>query len=271
MRPHSLPWIDPNRPLIVGVLGGMGPMATVEAFRRITVATPGIIDQDHLHVVVDSDPSIPDRTNALIAGSRSPLPGLVASARRLAVAGAGIICMPCNSAHAFFKPLQADSPVPIVHMPEETASVVAGQDLRQLGLLATAGTVASGVYRDAFLRYGLELVTPDAAGQRRVSESIARIKAGQLDEALGALLPVAHAFGRSGSRMLILGCTEISLIGPQLAAVGTTLDALQIMAERTVDYALGRSRLASIYPPRPPARDERAPGLGTSAGAADGP
>jgi aspartate racemase len=232
-----------RRPLVVGILGGMGPMATVEAFRRITVATPAEKDQDHLHVIVDSDASIPNRTDAVIAGGPSPLPALRASANRLVRAGAGLICMPCNTAHVFFEPLQRAVPVPIVHMIEETAAVVARAGYRRLGLLATSGTVASGVYQEVFLRHGLQVVGPSVASQDCVSEGIDRIKGGRLSDGLEALLPVATEFGRRGIRTLIVGCTEISLVVPQLSAVGAVVDALEIMAERTVDYAFGRHRL----------------------------
>ena len=173
MRPVRAVMAVPGRPLTMGILGGMGPMATVEAFRRITLGTPGRIDQDHLHVIVDSDSSIIDRTDALVDGGPSPLPALSASAERLTVAGADILCMPCKTAHAFFGPLQAGVPVPIVHMLDETAAVVASRGLPSLRLLATAGTVASGVYQDAFLRRNLAVAVPDVAGQRQISEGIA--------------------------------------------------------------------------------------------------
>lgn len=226
-------------------------MATAETFRRIILATPARTDQQHLHVIVDSDPSIPDRTDALIRGGPSPLPGLLASARRLVVAGAAIICMPCNTAHVYFRAVQEEFDVPIVHMVEETASVVAGRGDRSIGLLATAGTVASGVYHQVFLRHGLQVITPPPACQRRVSEAIALIKAGHVSKGCEALLPTVAEFGENGARTLVLGCTEISLVGSQLASAGTVLDAMQVMVDSTVDYALGRRRLPSMGRPQP--------------------
>lgn len=240
---------------MVGILGGMGPMATVEAFRRITLATPAQTDQEHLHVIVDSDASIPDRTDALTRGGPSPLPGLLASARRLVLAGVDIICMPCNTAHVYFEPLQGALDVPVVHMLEEAASVVAREGDRSLGLLATTGTVASGVYTDVFLGRGLQVITPEPPFQRLVSEAIGLIKAGRLSEGLEILLPVGAELRRTGARTLVLGCTEISLLAPQLAPVCPVLDALQVMVDSTVDYALGRRRLPSARRLDPSAAD----------------
>lgn len=231
--------------LAVGILGGMGPMATVEAFRRITRATPAAADQEHLHVIVDSDPSIPDRTEAVLGKGPSPLPGLLASAERLAIAGAELICMPCNTAHVFFSALQRTLPVPIVHMIVETAGVAANRGDRIFGLLATPGTVASGIYRDVFRRHGLDIVVPSVESQWHVSEAINLIKAGRVSDALEALLPTAEDLGHSGGRTLILACTEISLVSSQLASVGVVLDSLQVMVESTVDYALGSRSIPS--------------------------
>ena len=240
-----------GKPKVVGLLGGMGPMATAETFRRIILATPARTDQQHLHLIVDSDPSIPDRTDALIRGGPSPLPRLLASARRLVVAGADVICMPCNTAHVYFGAVQGEVEVPIVHMVEETASVVVDRGDRSIGLLATAGTVASGVYHQVFLRHSLQVVTPPPACQRRVSEAIALITAGRVSTGSEALLPTVAELGENGTRTLVLGCTEISLVGPELASAGTILDAMQIMVDSTVDYALGRRRLPSVSPPHP--------------------
>lgn len=221
-------------------------MATVETFRRITLATPATTDQEHLHVIVDSNPSIPDRTDAVARGGPSPLPGLSMSAGRLLAAGAEVICMPCNTAHIFLRPLQQQLTVPIVHMLDETAKFVAGRGDRSLGLLATVGTVVTAIYQDAFLQHGLHVVTPDVEVQERVSEAIALIKGGRPSQALAVLLPAAEEFGLGGTRTLILGCTEISLVSSQLASVGPVVDSLQVMVDSTVAYALRRRPLPSM-------------------------
>ena len=99
-------------PLVVGAVGGMGPAATAEAFRRIVAATPAQRDQDHLHVIIDSDPLIPDRTRALLHGGSDPRPRLIAAARRLEAAGAQVLCMPCNTAHAIHADVRGNSAFP---------------------------------------------------------------------------------------------------------------------------------------------------------------
>ena len=169
-----------RRGVVVGILGGMGPMATVEAYRRIVLATPARRDQDHLHVIIDADPSVPDRTLAIIDGGPDPRPWLGASAARLVAAGAEIICMPCNTAHAFYPWLQDRVPVPIIHMVDEVAADATRVGARIVGLLSTQGTIATGIYSDTLTRAGLECRMPSDAAQSRVDEAIALVKAGDV-------------------------------------------------------------------------------------------
>jgi aspartate racemase len=220
----------------------MGPMATVETFRRITDAVPARRDQDHLHVVIDSDPSIPDRTAALLDGGRSPVPALVAGAARLVRAGAQIVCMPCNTAHAFLPAVRSACPVPVVDMLGETATVAesGGRD-RSYGLLATTGTARTGLYQRAFGRRGLDVVVPPAPAQETVALAIGLVKAGRRDEAADLLRPVALGLRSVGADVAVLGCTEISLLREELAGVVDVLDALQVMVDATVAVALGRA------------------------------
>jgi aspartate racemase len=103
----------------IGIIGGMGPLATADLYRKIIEVTPAVRDQDHLHVIIDADPTIPDRTAALLGNGPDPLPKLVAAARRLEDAGAGILIMPCNTAHAFLPVLQRAVRIPFIDMTEE--------------------------------------------------------------------------------------------------------------------------------------------------------
>lgn len=224
-------------PLTVGVIGGMGPLATVEAFRLITAATPAHRDQDHLHVLVDSCAATPDRTLALLHGGPNPLPWLQRSAVRLIGAGAEVLCLPCNTAHAFYDDLVASLSVPVVHMINETLDRVWG-DGRRYALLATAGTVNAGIYTDAFAKRGLPLDVPSPAEQVDISTAIAAVKEGRpLVEAAGYCVPVVQALADRGAQGVVLGCTEMSLLREALTMVLPTMDALQIMADAVVAHA----------------------------------
>ncbi|HSN43409.1 MAG TPA: amino acid racemase [Propionibacteriaceae bacterium] len=222
--------------LVVGVLGGMGPMATADTFRRLVLATPARTDQEHLHIIVDSDPSVPDRTAALLHRGADPRPWLEASGRRLAAAGAEIVCMPCNTAHAFHSWLQERIPVPIVNMLEETGTAAAATGCTSFGLLATAGTVRTGLYQGVFERRGLTLLSPSEPAQDHVSRAIAAIKAG---ESVGDLCgpAVRELLGR-GIETLVVGCTELSLIAGSLADSALVIDALDVLVRVTVEAAL---------------------------------
>ncbi|HZF84509.1 MAG TPA: amino acid racemase, partial [Burkholderiaceae bacterium] len=131
----------------VGVLGGMGPLATVDFMHKLLDATPARCDQDHLPLLVSSIPQVPDRTAAYRGEGASPLPALIASGRRLVDGGAALVVMPCNTAHLWFEPLQAALGVPMLHLVDaalaEAAEAVGGAPL---GLLATEATLASGLY-----------------------------------------------------------------------------------------------------------------------------
>lgn len=230
-----------GRRLVVGVIGGMGPLATVEAYRLITKATPAARDQDHLHVIVDSDPSVPDRTAALLDGGPSPLPWLVASATRLTGAGAEVLALPCNTAHAFHRELQASTSAPVVHMIREAA--VGCVDGEPRGLLATQGTTATGLYQAEFEATGTSLLIPTDQEQQHVNEAIRLVKSGAPLEAASAhCRPVAAAMFERGASGLVLGCTEISLLRELLGSAGPIVDALDVMARVTVDMAMGERR-----------------------------
>ncbi|HDL85860.1 MAG TPA: amino acid racemase, partial [Candidatus Acetothermia bacterium] len=147
----------------IGILGGMGPEATVELFRRIIALTPAKRDQDHLHVLIDSNPKIPDRTAAIRGQGESPLPLLIAAAKNLERAGADFIIIPCNTAHHWLHELREIISIPIIDMIGQTAERVASQQssAQWIGLLSTEGTLRSGLYQNAFASRGIALLVPN--------------------------------------------------------------------------------------------------------------
>jgi len=223
----------------VGILGGMGPEATVELFRRIIALTTAKRDQDHLHVLIDSNPKIPDRTAAILAQGESPLPLLIAVAKNLERAGADFIIIPCNTAHYWLHELREVVSIPIIDMIGETAARVATNipALRTIGLLATTGTLRSNLYQRAFARSGVDLLVPSEEEDAAIMRAIHGIKAGD-HTVREAVIGVAHGLVARGAEGIIPGCTELSLVVSQDSLSVPVFDPLSILAERAVALAM---------------------------------
>lgn len=234
---------NPQMDRMIGILGGMGPEATLDLYRRIIRLVPARKDQDHPRVLIYSNPKIPDRTLAILGEGPSPLEALVESARVLERAGAGIIAIPCNASHHFLPEIAPRIGIPLLDMIGETCRrIVSGRpSIERVGLLAASGTVRGGVYHRTLEKAGLRVLVPDAPGQERLHRAIMQVKAGAHDEGTRELF---HAAGRSlvrrGAQAVILGCTEIPLAFDPEAAGYPTLDATEILAEAAVDWALGK-------------------------------
>jgi aspartate racemase len=228
---------------IVGVLGGMGPEASADFYLRLTAATPAQRDQEHLRVIIDSNPKIPDRTESIRTGSKATLRALIESARLLESAGAELLVMPCNSAHFWYDRLVAEVRVPFINMIEEVFLAVERAGLTRVGLLATTGTVRSGVYAEA--AGDIVLLEPDEALQNRIQEAIYRIKGrpGQWPEESRATFSEAIEVLRGkGAEGIILGCTEIPIVvKPDRFPEVPIFDSTQILVEATLREALPRT------------------------------
>lgn len=209
---------------IIGILGGMGPAATADFYAKLVSMTPGHRDQDHLRTLIWSDPTIPDRTAALLGNGPDPTPWLLNGSRMLREAGATVIAIPCNTAHAFVPRIADHVGLPIVHMIGEAVRHLATlrPTVRTAGLLATTGTVCTGLYQEWLARADINLVLPDPASQdAEVMAAIRAVKAGVRGPA--ATLPLARAARRlteQGAQAIIAGCTEIPLgLAPEAVPV----------------------------------------------------
>jgi len=224
-----------NKHKTIGVLGGMGPAATVEYFRRLVAATPASADQDHIHILIDNDPRIPNRIEAILYGGPTPVPALVTMAKRLETAGAEILTIPCNTVHYYLQNVRAVLRIPVIDMIAET---VARLDVDVVGLLATTGTVLSGLYQDACKARGIRVVVPEDEDQCTLVRAIDAIKAARrFDDIEEALRPVVHALHDRGAEAIIAGCTEISLLeGAHLA--DRWIDALDCLVDAALREAM---------------------------------
>ncbi len=227
---------------IVGVLGGMGPAATAEFFRRLVDATPAQTDEEHLHVIVDNDPSVPDRTNAILRGGPSPAEALAAIARRLERAGADLLVMPCNTAHVYIEEIRASVSIPALDMIRETVAVIGRSSV---GLLATDGTIETGLFQEACEARGVRVVVPTSADQRSIMDAIASIKRGENPRRIEEEIePIVCRLEREGAEAVIAGCTEISLVPGDGMSI-PWIDALDCLVEATLRDAWPGVRLGN--------------------------
>jgi len=231
---------------IVGILGGMGPAATADLYTKIIAATPATCDQDHLHVVIWADPTVPDRSRALLQGSADPTPWLLRGATQLVAMGAAFIAVPCNTAHAFFPAIEREITVPLMHMMDETATAVelAHSSIERVGLLATTGTIASGLYQEWFAKHHIEVIVPnDDLQERAVMGAIHRVKAGKIGRDTTDILSEAAVFlVEHGAEALIAGCTELPLVFCDGDASVPVIDPTRVLAEAIVLRACASQR-----------------------------
>jgi len=202
---------------IIGILGGMGPEATADLFMKIIRATPAARDQDHLRIIVDNNPQIPDRTQAILAGGADPVPAMTETARNLVRAGAELIVIPCNTAHYYFDRITAAVPVPVLHIVRETAGYIRQEHpaVRSVGLLATTGTIKTRLYHDEMGAAGFNVLTPPEPVQEEVMAAIYGrdgIKAGHLAMPAEIMRRAAGGLIEAGAEAVVCGCTEIPLI-----------------------------------------------------------
>ena len=193
----------------LGVIGGMGPLATADFLRKLAEETPAARDQDHVPVLVWGDCAAPDRTAALVAGASSPLDALLKAAEGLRNAGSLALVMPCNTAHAWAAAIAAQSARPLLHIAEAVADEASRAGIKTLGLMATRGTVAAGFYGPVLARHGVALVLPDDGVQQRIDLGIADVKAGRVDTARTRFAAAHAALTRAGAESCALACTEI--------------------------------------------------------------
>ena len=220
----------------LGVLGGMGPQATQMFYQFVLDRTDAARDQDHLPALILSDTGMPDRTTAILSGDTEALDGrLLADARLLEGCGCTAIAIPCNTSHYFVDRLQGDVGVPVLHMIRETAAALARQGKKRPGILATDGTIRTGLYQKECAALGLEAVAPDANTQKLVMSIIYdEIKQGEK----GSREKFAHidkAIRAAGCDCAILACTELSVFATYHPLPPFYVDAMMVLAERAVE------------------------------------
>lgn len=219
----------------LGILGGMGPQASQTFYQMILDHTDAGCDQEHLPALILSDTGMPDRTEALLSGRGETVYNrLLADARFLAGAGCTAIAIPCNTSHYFADRLQGELPIPIVNMIRETVKLLAEKGKKRAGILATDGTVQTGVYQTECARAGIEGIIPDEKTQKLVMSVIYdEIKRGEKGsrEKFAAIDKVLRNMGCDSA---ILGCTELSVYRVWHGLPDFYLDAMEVLAKKSI-------------------------------------
>ncbi len=224
----------------IGILGGMGPEASADLFLKILDETAAVRDQEHIPMLLDSNTRISDRTAAILSGGPDPRPELIRSAKRLERAGAELLVMACNTAHFFYDDIAREVAVPFLHMPCETAKHVAKKGYRAVALLATSGTVKTGVYADAFAAEApdAQLLLPDEKGQDEVMKLIYDgVKQGRRDYPTDGIRAALADLTARGAQGFVLGCTELPLAFRYGGIDAPAVDPTRVLARAAVRAA----------------------------------
>lgn len=219
----------------LGVIGGLGPMATAYFLELIVAMTDASRDQEHPEIIVMNIPSIPDRTAYILGkSSENPVIPMVALGKQLKELGVSVIATPCITAHYFHEQLQKGIDLPVIHAIRATAVTIKNAGIRRVGLMATDGTVQSGIFQKEVEAAGMEMLLPSPTAQAKVMSIIYDyVKAG-LTPDMSLFEDVQQELFESGAEVIVLGCTELSLLKKDYPLGSGILDALEVLARESV-------------------------------------
>lgn len=221
----------------LGILGGLGPMASVYFYEMLTAHTKASCDAEHIDLVLSSRATTPDRTAYIIGQSEvDPRPAMIEDAKKLQDWGCTHIAIPCNTAHYFYDSIAAAVSVPVLNIMEETAACLAADGIRCAGILATDGTVLSHSYEKYLDAHGIRCVLPSSENQMQIMQIIyGQIKKGQHAD-MRRFRACAKELFDLGAERIILGCTELSLIKREehLSPHRAFLDSMEVLAKATI-------------------------------------
>ena len=221
----------------IGILGGMGPLATADLFRKIVLMTKAGCDNEHLRIYIDNNANIPDRTGAILQGGKDPVEEMSSALRNLEQRGADCIIMPCNTAHYFLPRLQEQTTVPFISMLAETAKSCAKMfPGKTAGIMGTRGTLASGLYNKALEAEGVAYVLPEEADRDVLMTAIYDCVKGGKDIELvrEPMEGVMQHMRAAGADYFILGCTELPIVAEELKLEGDFIDPTSELAKAAI-------------------------------------
>lgn len=222
----------------IGVLGGMGPYATLDFLRLLLDLTPAIKESEHYRVIVDSNPRIPSRTRAYLFGEADPVPEMREGVKSLIRAGADFIVVPCNSAHYFMPRVLEDINFPFIDMVESTSKVILEQGWKKVGVLAGEVTVGAGLYEKYLGAHGVKVIHVDDEEQKLVRDVIEDVKGGSITSCTDSTLMMLYeTLIKNGAQSIILGCTELQAVDRNLKVKTPIIDSLEVLAQTAITKA----------------------------------
>lgn len=222
----------------IGIMGGMGPMATVDLMKKIILATPASKDQEHIPMLVDNNSQIPDRTKAIMGQGASPAPEMVKTAKRLMMAGADFIIIACNTAHYFLPEILPQISIPVLSIIDVTTNSALEKGFKSVGLLATTGTVSTGLYQKKLEASGIQCITPPTDKQHLIDDMIYQgVKANNENYDTRAVKELLAEMQNAGAEAFILGCTEVPVAVSMYKLQGKFIDATDELAKAAIKFA----------------------------------
>jgi aspartate racemase len=229
----------------------MGPLATADFLRELTRQTPALRDQDHFRVLVYSNPHVPDRSSAILGEGESPLPALLSGLEFLERGGVDVVAIPCNASHFWIGDLRSASAAPIIDIVEAVRDALVRHGVEgPVGVLATRGTIQSGIYNRRLSAAGFRVVEPSPEEQGAfVDASIRSVKAGRLEEGRRLALQALECLERRGAAAVVLGCTEFPIVLTEAATVhgSPIVNSTVAQARACVEWARARGSLEAKH------------------------
>ncbi len=229
--------------LLVGVLGGLGPEATVDFMARVLALTPAASDQDHVHMLVDQNPSVPNRQEAVLRDGEDPTPAIVEMAKRLESAGCEFLVMPCNTAHAWEEAIRAATSIPFLSIVDATVAAIP-KDISKVGLMTTPAGLATNCYQNVLADRGIETIEHNAAEVQELMKLVYSIKVGETGAGVtDAMRGLAENLVERGAELIIFGCTEIPIVLNAEELAVPAQSSTDELAKRTIAVARGTEAL----------------------------
>ena len=220
----------------LGVIGGLGPMATALFMQMVTEMTDAEVDQEHIEMLIHSCPQIPDRTSYILDHAKAdPKPEMIRVGQGLAAQGADLIAIPCITANYFYTELEEGIRIPIINAIQETHRYLTERNIHSVGLMATSGTVESGLFQKEFLSPDSRLIVPSKERQREVMHLIYKNVKANRPPQMELFERISEELRAGGAEVILLGCTELSVIREDYEIGSGYLDVMQLMAKCAVE------------------------------------
>lgn len=232
--------------LVVGVIGGLGPEATLDFYAKVLKHSHARKDQDHIHLIIESNPKTPNRNEAIAGRGPSPAPALADMARALERAGADFAVMACNTAHAYEADIRNALTIPFVSLIYEVVDEVrmSNPTTKRVGVLTTQGSLDANIFAPAFSKHGIDVLQLGDASQNRFMKILYSIKSGDRStEIHDAMQQLGEELIALGADVLIAGCTEVPLVLQNGDNTKMMIDSTDVLARRCVAYARGIKQL----------------------------